>query len=353
MSWSKRLMLASALRWSVGIGSALVEFHPALEQRLHAHWGVDTLEIAVLDVFLDPGPNLDQGLLLGGALARRLGCGPDAASDIARIFENRAAVEVIEVPAGRACLLGELAGLLVEGGKRVAEEHAARPVGRALAAADGGAGEALEACLQFGVGLKQRLVLEVHVLDRGFGALVGVIELLERGEVVLGSQKLLSLDPERLRDQQRLLRDLGVEREDRVQLVWRQEVPEAHRPAGAGDLHVVSDQPLLDLRIHAPVHAADALHQTHRVPVDVVVDHPRCVLEVQALGQDVCGNEDADLRAAFLRKRRRGEAVVVGREALDDVGAVTPGRRCRPGRHRRYRPGRVGASGSGRCRRTR
>ena len=59
--------------------------------------------------------------------------------------------------------------------------------------------------------------------------------------------------------------------------------------------------------------------------MDVVVDHPRCVLEVQALGEDVCGNEDADLRVAFLRKRRRGEAVVVGREALDDVSAVARG----------------------------
>ncbi len=263
-------------------------------------------------MFLDRGPNLDQGLLLGGALARRLGCGPDAASDLARLFENRAAVEVIEVPAGRARLLGELVGLLVEGGKRVAEEHAARAVGRALAAADGGAGEALEACLKFGVGLKQRLVLEVHVLDRGLGTLVGVIELPESVEVVFGRQKLPAFDPERLRDQQRLLRDLGVEREDRVQLVWRQEVPVAHRPAGAGDFRVVGDQPLLDLRIHAPVHAADALHQPHRVPVDVVVDHPRCVLEVQALGEDVCGNEDADLLAAGIRKRSRGTAIVEG-----------------------------------------
>ncbi len=92
-------------------------------------------------------------------------------------------------------------------------------------------GKPLEARLELRVGLQQRLVLEVHVLDRGLRALVGVVELLERLVVVLGRQQLLALDAERLRDEQGLLRDLGVEREDRVQLVGRQEVPEAHLAA--------------------------------------------------------------------------------------------------------------------------
>ena len=89
---------------------------------------------------------------------------------------------------------------------------------------------------------------------------------------------------------------LRVEREDRVQLVGRQEVPEAHLAARCGDLRMVGDEPLLDLGVHAPVDAADALHQAHRVPVDVVVDHPRGVLKVQAFGEDVGRDEDADLR---------------------------------------------------------
>ena len=76
-------------------------------------------------------------------------------------------------------------------------------------------------------------------------------------------------------------------------------------PRDDGDLRVVGDEPLLDLRVHAPVHTADALHQADRVPVDVVVDHPRGVLKVQTFGEDVGGDQDADLRAALLRERRR------------------------------------------------
>ena len=50
---------------------------------------------------------------------------------------------------------------------------------------------------------------------------------------------------------------------------------------------MVCDESLLHLRVHAPVHAADALHQAHRVPVDVVIDDPGGVLKVQAFGQDI------------------------------------------------------------------
>src|SRR5262245_20455201 len=99
----------------------------------------------------DLGPDLDQGLLLGRALPRRLGPGADAADNLARFLEDRVAVEVVEVPAGCAGLLGELAGLFVEAGKRVAEEHAARPLGHALASAESGTGQALEPRLQFGI----------------------------------------------------------------------------------------------------------------------------------------------------------------------------------------------------------
>ena len=123
-------MLASSARWSVGIGSALVQFHPAPERRLDADGRVDPLQVGVLDVLLDLGAELDERLLLGRARARRLGLGADAGDDLARLLEDRVAVEVVEVPAGRAGLLGELARLLVERRQRVAEEDAARALGR-------------------------------------------------------------------------------------------------------------------------------------------------------------------------------------------------------------------------------
>src|SRR2546428_3648842 len=115
MSWSNRLILASTARWSVAIGSALVEFHPALERWLHADWSVDALQVGILDVLLNLCAEVDERLLLDGAPARGVGLGADAADDLRRLLENRVAVEVVEVPAGRAGLLGELARLLVEG----------------------------------------------------------------------------------------------------------------------------------------------------------------------------------------------------------------------------------------------
>src|SRR5579863_5121741 len=79
---------------------------------------------------------------------------------------------------------------------------------------------------------------------------------------------------------------------------------------------------LLDIRVHAPVNAADALHQAHGVPVDVVVDHPRGILQVQAFGENVGRDQHADLRTAPFGEFGRRGAVVIGRETLDDVGPI-------------------------------
>ena len=153
-----------------------------------------------------------------------------------------------------------------------------------------------------GSALEQRLVLEVHVLHGRTRALVGVVELLQRRVIVLGREELLALDAEGLGDKERLLRDLRVEREDLVQFLGREKVPEPDLAAGGGGLGIVGDKPLLDLGIHAPVHPADALHEAHRVPVDVVVDHPRSVLKVETLGEDIGGDQDADLLAGPARR---------------------------------------------------
>jgi hypothetical protein len=115
-------MVASLARWSVGIGSALVEFHPAPQRRLDADGRIDPLQVAVLDVLLDLGTQLDESLLLGRALARRLGLRTNAGDDLARLLQDRVAVEVVEVPARCARLLRELACFLVESRERIAEE---------------------------------------------------------------------------------------------------------------------------------------------------------------------------------------------------------------------------------------
>ena len=107
----------------------------------------------------------------------------------------------------------------------------------------------------------------------------------------------------------------------------------------------------LDRRVHATVDATDALHETDRVPVDVVVDEQGAVLEVHALAQDVGGDEDAQRRELLAVLGRH--LVVEGREALDHRVAVVAAACRRSGRRRPGRPRRAAPRGSGRCRRTR
>ena len=61
---------------------------------------------------------------------------------------------------------------------------------------------------------------------------------------------------------------------------------------------MVGDDAIFDLRVHAPINTADALHQTHGVPVDVVVDEAGAILEVEPLGEHIGGDQDADLGRA-------------------------------------------------------
>ena len=85
---------------------------------------------------------------------------------------------------------------------------------------------------------------------------------------------------------------------------------------------MVSHQLLLHLGVHAPVHAPNALHQAHRIPVDVVINHARCILQVQAFGQHIRGHQHADLRQPVRCQIGGRAAVVVRRKALDHIRAA-------------------------------
>ena len=165
---------------------------------------------------LDSLADVEECLLLRGAAPGRLGLRADARDDLAGLLDDGLAVEVVEVPAGGAGLLGELVRLPVEGGESVAEKDTAYALRRALAAAEDRTGEAREARLQLRVGLEQRLVLKMHLLHGRPRAFVGVVELLQRLVIVLWSKELPALDSEDLGDQERLLSDRRVEREDLV-----------------------------------------------------------------------------------------------------------------------------------------
>ena len=101
---------------------------------------------------------------------------------------------------------------------------------------------------------------------------------------VVGAQHLAALDAESAGDQQRLALDLLGHLQDALDLVWGQEVSEPHRIPIGGRAGMVFGEASFNVGAHAAVDAADALHDPHRVPVQVVVDQAGGVLKVEALG---------------------------------------------------------------------
>src|SRR5680860_306423 len=195
------------------ISLASVQFHPALELRLHAHGCVYAFEIGVLDVLFHLRAHLDKGLLLDDALARCLGFGADAGDDLARLFQHLLGVQVIKIPAGGPCFRGELTLLLVQGWKPVAEEDPSGSLGRLLPAAENRVGHAVQEVGNLGGFLKEGLILQVHLLHGRLVALVGVDELLQGIVVVLRAEELLALNAEGLGDEQGLVGDSGIDKE--------------------------------------------------------------------------------------------------------------------------------------------
>ena len=243
-------------------------------------------------------PDFDERGLLHYAPTGRGRFRSNALYDLARLLHDVVAVEIVEVPACRARLLREQVGRLIQRRQPVAEEHSSASLRGALSAAEDRPRQRPQPLLQAGIGLQESLVRKMEVLHRGARPLVDVVELLQCRVVVLGGQKLLALDAERLRDQERLAGHGLVQREDLVELSRGEEVPEADFPPGVLEFRVIRTESFLGLRIHPAVDTADALHEPNGVPADVVVDEAGGVLEVQAFREDVRRDEDPDLLLA-------------------------------------------------------
>lgn len=89
--------------------------------------------------------------------------------------------------------------------------------------------------------------------------------------------------------------------------VRRQEVPVGDGAADCFLFGVIGEYRGLRIRIHTTVHTANALHQADRIPMYVIVNQARGVLQVQAFGEDICGDEDASFgeSVGFERLARR------------------------------------------------
>src|SRR5262249_12671744 len=124
-----RLIFASSARWSVGIGSTLVEFHPTLERRLYAYRRIDPLEVSVLNVRFDFLSNVDERFFGSGAISRCVTLGTNTADNFTGLFQDCVAIEIIEIPSCRAGIFGELSAFFIERGKPVTKKHATGTVG--------------------------------------------------------------------------------------------------------------------------------------------------------------------------------------------------------------------------------
>src|ERR1017187_1556778 len=193
MSCGKVRMFLSASRW-LGIGSALIDFHPALERRLDAHRRIHALQVCVLDVLEHLRPDVLEHLFLGGALPWGVRLAAETVDDLAGIFEDGVGVHGVEIPSCCAGGLGEFACLLIEGGQGVAEENAAGSLGGTLSSAEERARQSMQAFGELRLILYELMIFKVHLFDDTLHAFVGMIEFLERRVIVLGCEQFLTLD---------------------------------------------------------------------------------------------------------------------------------------------------------------
>ena len=165
----------------------------------------------------------------------------------------------------------------------------------------------------------------MHVFEHGRLAFVGVVKVPQGFEFIVRAQQLAGFNAQRFGDQQGLFGDLFVEAQQLIQLARRQEVPVFDGAANGFDIGVVFDQFLFDFGVHAPVHPTNALHQSHGVPVQVVVDEARGVLQVQAFTEHIGGNQHTRFRLSLGLQVAAGHAVVVGGKLANHVAAAALG----------------------------
>src|ERR1035437_1364120 len=144
------------------------QFQPDLEFGLDPYGRLDLLQVGVLDVLVDFGPNLRKGVLLDGLPPRSFGSGPDELDDLGRLLDDLLRRQVIQVPTRLAGLLCPVLGRLIlllfgGGGQGVAEEDGPAPLFRMGLAAEDPFRQSIQAGFQVGVLLNELLVLQVHL----------------------------------------------------------------------------------------------------------------------------------------------------------------------------------------------
>ena len=154
----------------------------------------------------------------------------------------------------------------------------------------------------------------MHLLRRGGGAFIKVVEIFHGVKIIIGMEELLALDPEHLGNTQRLVRDLAVQTQQPLQFVGRQKVPVNHRAASAPKFGMVGGHQGFNFRVEPAIHGRMRMHEPHGVPMNVVVYQPARVLEVEPFGKHVGRGQDAGLVSDSFKEVALRRPVVVGGE---------------------------------------
>ena len=85
---------------------------------------------------------------------------------------------------------------------------------------------------------------------------------------------------------------------------------------------MVGHESRFDIGVEPAIHTANALHEPNRVPVQIVVDEPGGILQVQTFGKHVRRNENARFGQFVCRELSARRAVIIGSEPTDDLAAV-------------------------------
>ena len=212
-------------------------------------------------------------------------------------------------------------------GQAVAKKHRLRAGLEMGLAAEHAAGQGFKTRRQVRMRRKQALIFQVHGFEYGGLAFIAVVKVLQGGKVVFWPQKLFAFNAQCPGNEQCFAGHFFVQVEQLVQFTGWQEIPVFHRATDVFHIGMVLDQFFLNLGVHAPVHAANTLHQAHRVPVQVVVDQARGVLQVQAFTEHIGGNQHAGFAVPLVGQVFAGHAVVVRGKLANHVAAAAFGGR--------------------------
>lgn len=137
-------------------------------------------------------------------------------------------------------------------------------------------------------------VFEGKFFGGGGFAFEAFVDFADGIEVVVGVEQFAAFDAEGSGDDKGFVVHAVVEVEEGFEFVGGQEVPEDDFAAGVFEVGSGLAELFFDGGIEAAVNSADALHEADGIPMEIEVDEAVGVLEVEAFGEDVGGDENVD-----------------------------------------------------------